>query len=530
MDKRARFIWRRGLRTATSTASIRSRLRFGYDRAMSRKSKRNKRQRDKRRYANSPAMPQQAGRARPVAPWFTTPEMACPCGSGSTFAGCCEPNLANGDTASTIAPEPGNPILSERRLRADLTRYLGLIHRDTLPMISRRHPLSSLSISIDVDAVEEAVRNIAVCLRQQARASDALRLFDHISHTVPIRQFGERMLALKAVWLNAVLNDEAAACKELAPVDPHAATDSGLLEVYLGTIESDDVFESIRIVDRLIALRQDRMNRIFNLTTKAKYHLLAGDKVAAAQAEKRAVELIPEDAGTDFDSFEIMTLIRLYIIKWKTEAIEADYQEALAWLGRVPLDELTPQGQADVLHMHGSLLGDHGDTANGIEKLEASLASHATDAALVRLAELYVAAVRIEDALRAFEKLARMNLSAHLRAECLTTRAGLAIMQKDVHALRKIVKDLQGVDIRHRYFAEARNRACLSILQILEENGDAWDSVPNQSLMFTILRKIGMICDYLELKPNLCGVGINLNKLGEQAKMAGKWKRVRRHE
>ena len=74
---------------------------------------------------------------------------------------------------------------------------------------------------------------------------------------------------------------------------------------------------------------------------------------------------------------------------------------------------------------------------------------------------------------------------------------------------------LRTLVIPDRYFDEERNRRCIDLLSLLDRTGDPW-SADRSGGMLRILRGLASICRYLELKPNLFGLGFNLNRVIER--------------
>lgn len=491
---------------------------------MSRKSGRSKREREKQWREQQRARRTAAGRkpeppkaTRPPAPWVADESLSCPCGSGRSFAGCCKPNVPEEPKIVNDFSED-DPVDAERAWRGALTKYLGYVFRNTLPMLRAGHPLGPMTASIDLKAVEDSVESVTRSMRAQgaARAAAAVAFIDHIANTVPLPGLATRLLAMKAVWIDAVLSDTEGAKRLLAGVDPMKVTDAPLLEAFAAIVDPAPA-QAVQILDRAMRYATSPSSRLFNATSKALQLILLGDRDGAGATMAQALRDYEHPDIKGASGLEKYTVARACSLKWKITPTPEGLAKAIRWFDAIPLDDLNEVGQADIYHQVGSLLGDAGDHPEAIKRLEQALRLAATQATRIRLADEYIRADQIDNARATLSALPLDTVESSLRLEYLTIRAMFAVADKDEAGVRSAIGSIQDLDLPDLYFREHRNGVCVDFLNLLDREADNWKRPANAGLMLRLLAKLAGLCSYLELKPNVFGFGINLNKFLEDA-------------
>lgn len=408
-----------------------------------------------------------------------------------------------------------NPKAGELAWRGALTKYLGNVFRNTLPILRAGGQFDDL-VKIDVDAISDAVDRVAQGLRLQGRADEALKVFDHVSAVVPLPGLADRMLSTKAVWFDAVLDDPEVAKRLLADVDPMIATDSALLEAYVAIVEPPPT-QRIQILDRAIEFGRDRDARLFDATSKAMNLLILDDSEGAALTITSALAEYDEPEMASATSTEAFTLARAYSMKWRIARSQVDFMQSIGWFDSLQLDELSEFGKADIHFQTGSLLVDSGELAEGATRLERALELDPAQATRIRLAECLARDNRFAEARELLGPLALESVDPALLVEYLTIQAMFAVQDRDEQALRAHIKGLQAVDIETLFFREQRNRLCVQLLDLLDQEAASWTKPVAASKVLRVLASLASFCRYLELKPNVFGLGINLNKVIDAA-------------
>jgi hypothetical protein len=478
---------------------------------MEKKSRRDREKKKKRAWDSRQQSRHPKEAARPVAPWLVDVWTKCPCGTGKSFFECCRP----------LVPVDNRPMIwakadeSERNARAQLTQYLGWVYRDTVPIAQSEVPELQRIVRIDIAAVSAFADRVAYFMRSVGRESQAPEFFDHLGRTVPLPGIADRMLAAKVVWVDAVLNDAIAANNMLQGVNPALVADRELLEAYLAIAPIPDPFERIRIVDRALGLTYSPDTRTWNLAIKAMLLAVTGDIVSAMAAATDACQSVTGSPGEDADELASLTAARAFWVMFMIGGRRVDGQKAMEWYKSISLESFNSQGKADILHQMGSLQADLGETDEAVAKLRSALDYGYEIAASVRLYEVLVRAHRYEAAADLSASIENSTMSDELHAEYLGAKVLFAVNHHDEIALRAIVTDLAGLRIAVPHFAAARDRACILAMLAIDKYTLGASRPRRNNIVTRLFVRFLRVCAYLELKPNICGLGVNLNKLAE---------------
>ncbi|HEX2837919.1 MAG TPA: hypothetical protein VHN77_07315 [Phycisphaerales bacterium] len=387
-------------------------------------------------------------------------------------------------------------------------------------MLRMGHPFAQRLSQVDVEALADCVAGITDAMKLQGRQQDVPALLDHAASVVPLAVFSQRMLATKAVWFDAILNDNRRAVEVLSNVDAHTAIDHQLIEAVVAIREVRDPVECIRLMDRAISLASEDMHRVWNLTTKAMLQSIEGDEAGTRKTLAEAATLVGRRNVHDPDLMDQVTIAKFYGIKWKLGGDEADFLEAMKWYESIDLSNFTASGRADLLHQIGTLQGDHGDTELAIRHVEKAYALDRSIEAGVRLVELLIEGGQYDRAETLSGELLPQAMAPSLRAEYLTGVAALSVHKGDEGRLRKTLDALRMLHIEVPYFAKQRDHACAELLTALNNTAGDWRTTHTTDVLLRLLRVLCKLCNYLELKPNIYGVGINLNKVMERVDQA----------
>lgn len=457
------------------------------------------------------------GLRRAIPPWIADTNRPCPCGTGRRYTDCCQPNIPKGVVADF---DPDDPSAAERAWRAALSNYLANTFTTTLPALEDGHPLAPQIARMDVDALEEAIDRVAFALRAQERSEEVVGLIEHLVQMVPLPGLADRLLAYKAVWIDAVLNDEHRARRELETVDPSRTTDLRLLEAYCAINRSEDAFERIRLLQHILEIARlegDPYHFLYNATAQAIQLFMIGDKAGASALFAEGLGPLSDRKPGESTFMQCLALARAYTLKGKSEANTDDLNTSLEWWRSIDLEQLRPEGRADIHHYIGSVLGDLGDHDSAVAEFDHAVELGGEQASRIRLADELMRSGQMDRFAEVLAELDRTEVEPSLRFEYLNLRAMAAIARRDKVGLRREIDDLRALVIPNTYFNEQRNRLCIGLLALLDLTGDPW-STDRSTRMLGLLRGFASIFEYLELKPNLFGIGVNLNRLVERLK------------
>ena len=207
------------------------------------------------------------------------------------------------------------------------------------------------------------------------------------------------------------------------------------------------------------------------------------------------------------------------MLKWQIDNDEADFKNACKAYERALLLDITPLGFAEIYWERGKLFSDHEMYNEAVQDLESSLTYSYNYPAVIALIECYCQLDRITDAEASLNGIKDVHLPDEYQLEYLQAKAVLAIKKKDIVIARKITEELKQLKLRELYFQRTRDKLCLNLLMSIEE-GRASDSLGILKSLGKLFRGLSSTLQYLELKPNIFGLGINVNKILGQCENA----------
>jgi len=124
--------------------------------------------------------------------------------------------------------------------------------------------------------------------------------------------------------------------------------------------------------------------------------------------------------------------------------------------------------------------------------------------------------VRVDELAKAKDDLAKlrsMEIPEDTKLEFLRSASALAVKACDVDGARNLVKELKALKLEILNFSGQRDKLCVDLLEFVDEQ---LRKKPSAAKSQSILKRIQIAAAYFELKPNFCGLGLNLNKLFER--------------
>lgn len=465
-----------------------------------------------------------AVRVRPVRPRLALGEFqlddksACPCGSGNSYSECCKPWMDGSLSDAARLLKAGDFASAERQYRAEFVRYLGLVHEHTVPMRQVSPDAAAQIVQIDLDALQECADAIANCLWEEGRQVEILPLFDHLSTTVPLPEYKERVIYLRAAWLYIRFGQRDRAKAELERMgDILATTHSETIELWLDVFDQEpSIAQAIKMCDRILSISDDPARWLQYGAMKSLYLELLGENEAARDAVQEAISRFEATPDSTLDLIGKLMCGRAYFMRWRLGQSEADFRAALRWIEQVPKAEFKPEGRASLLYEIADWHARHGDFRKAIDLLQESLEVAQFDPALIHLAEAYLEDGENDKARAALGRLSFDSIEPGLRLEFLGAEAALALATGDVDIARRVVDRLADLKLRDLYFQRTRDQLRLQVHEFLA-SPKAVRGRENRALQ--LLRRM-LRC--VELKPNFMGIGFDLNRLiGSAAKDKG---------
>jgi tetratricopeptide (TPR) repeat protein len=453
----------------------------------------------------------------PKLKWEIDPSPKCPCGSGLQFRKCCRGNESLAGKAQEFVKKKDYES-AERALRAELTRYIGWVFRHTLILLKHPSGPPLELMTIDIGALEEYAERFAWVLEKQGKRESILHTFDHLATTIPLPGLKERMAFLKCTCLLYQFNDREQANRVLAEWPSHEKIqDYRLLQAWFD-IRADSLspIKRIEVVNKIIEQTNSPVEKLHYSIAKTMLTALIGETDEAKKIHTEALNAFlsdAADAAKDGDYYAASMCAGALELQGMLNNDLIAFERALSFLEKVPASKLNATGLGDFFYQKGRLNWLKGDSAQAIKDFSDSYKNKPAALPLIYRLDAYVRVDELAKAKGDLTILRGIDIPEESKLEFLRSAAALAVKACDVDAARNLVKELKALALEILNFSSQRDKLCVDLLEFIDEQ---LRKKPSAAKRLSILERIQKAADYFELKPNFCGLGLNLNKLFER--------------
>lgn len=400
-------------------------------------------------------------------PWFLDTSLSCPCGSGKSFKKCCEDYLKRKEEKKKNYRSSLKE--AEKFYRGELTEYVGLIYRDTLPLIKHaKNEDLSLMIKIDINTLAEIIEQLASVLYEKDKRKEILKVMDHISSFVPLPGLRDRMLFLKAIWCDSKLCQSDKAKTLLASVDFEKTTDGPLLQLYLQLL-GDELSgpKRIELIDRIIEHAEKPAELLHYITLKGIYFSMGGETDKAAVVLDKAIEDYVPLLQDKRDVYSLVVCGDAFVKRWHLKRNETDLTCALDCYQRIQLEDLNECGKAEVYAKIADTYKRKQDFGKAIKYYKKAKKEETRHATIIHLAEVYIRNNELEEGKAILEELEEAEVDEVCRLEYLEVKGLIGQVENNRHLIQESIEKARALDISDAYFQNVREQMCSELERIL---------------------------------------------------------------
>jgi hypothetical protein len=373
-------------------------------------------------------------------------------------------------------------------------------------------------MAIDVGALEGLAERVAWVLEKQGKRESIIHTFDNLVETVPLPDLKERMAYLKCLWLSGPLNDEEQAKKILSEWPTHEKIrDFRLLQIWF-ELRADSLspLKRIAVVNRIIELSESALEKLQYSTVRTMVTVLIGESEEAKRLHTEALNsFLPSAAevAEDGDFYASSMCAGALEIQGMLNHDKIAFERALGFLEKVNPAKLTANGAGKLNYEKGRLNWLKGDSLLAAQCFTESYKCDPMALPLIYRLDAYVRADELEKAKQDLATLRNMSMQEDLKLEFLRSAAGFAVKTADAEAARNLVKELKKLDLDILNFRVQRDELCVELLEFAAEQTEKKTTAAKRQ---TFMDRIREGSEYLHLKPNMFGIGLNLNKFFER--------------
>ena len=430
----------------------------------------------------------------------------CPCGSGKTFSICCEA-LIHPEIDSQLRSLIDNEQYLEAlpACRAYLCRYLLCHKAHTIPMLRQKTQLASKLLLADIETLFSILQNLQTCYRENGIINDFPRVLDSMQDRIDDVRWRDKLSLLRSIWYRIDKSDSPRAKECFDGIDMNRCEDPSVIAGFLLENAWDLTFNKrMRLCERVCKFTDDESIRLQFRILQAFSSVLIFEETEASTILKIAIsnfeKLEPSKKSLFGKHLYAHSLDLLGNIlqddSLVRKAVES-YDEFLR-----PPCELTFFGIADYRLWMGRCYAFLGDYDQAIRNYLLSIEANSVPLAQIFLAEALISKDKIPQGREILASLNPAALSQDNLQDFIVAKTLLAIaskLPKDIEAAKHALKAYQS---NLPYFAYQKSRLEIALLE----------TSPTQS-MKSLKGIMRMINRYFEIKPNIAGIGLNLNAI-----------------
>lgn len=440
----------------------------------------------------------------------------CLCGSGERFKNCCagrwrDPNYRDGYRKAAERKDFQDAV---DRLRADITWYRICHERHTKVLLKAGADLGNEILAIDIDALF-------------ALASTMLSYLGELGETEGAREFAEfcRSFSSDERWQEK--SDLLAILAALGPAwderkakdvvkgfgDLERYTDPEILMVIIDVMGDELSFaKSYRLAHRVLEQTNDPYYRLHYGLLCATLLLRVSDRSGATERLSEVLKEF-EFAMRDLDSASAYELFQLIQAMSLAEMLlpEGGYGQRgiIACNKLLDSGDLNASGLSRAYRVKGELLRSQEDLGGAIQCFRRAHAESSDFVSVVLEAECEAMRGDLRRAVSLLGTVSLEDLDEAGNADFAFVSARCALALRDVTLLRSALVRLRALKLTDSLFETQRNDLAHEIeLAIIRPPSPETVDGPK-------MRFLELFSRYVELKPNISGVGFNINALLE---------------
>lgn len=439
----------------------------------------------------------------------------CPCASGKKFKDCCWQRLPGFDIgkAYTQALQDKQQERALLAARADVTQYT-IWHKSNTAPVTARGGMALKLLRIDVNALGDYVGRLSSLYFRLGLWKDWPAALDRLRANIQHPWWHKKIAYYRAVYHLAPDGDRVEARRELAKAGPVTKdeADLDLLHLYVDLEFDDQPFAArIAILDRILALGEERQNQLQYRGAKAIQFFLIGDVKTAELQLSEVVGMVREtEKDKPLEGYERHLFGRLLQLLGSLKHDKNMLKESAAHFHALLLeDNWTEHGKAAVHREIGDSYLYAGECDLAERAYREAIALGGSDLDKIHVAECLLYREKIEVAAKEIDTVRRETLPRHEFEDFVFAYAAIAIWSGKSERLTEAKSLLQNLGTAEPMFNERRLNLMVRVTETLA-NGKASTEAKSDS---TPEGGLATVSNFFLLEPNIAGIGININAI-----------------
>ena len=445
----------------------------------------------------------------------------CPCGSGKKFKKCCQLNYQQGH--NTNARQKYNQGLYEEAIvacRSHLCWYV-LCHRaHTVPFLKSGAKEAFDLLRIDIEALASLVELLELCYYRLGIIEQFPAVLDRLANVVDDGRWIAKIAYFRGLWWLVHKRDRVEAFKSLSQIDIAQSSDSDVLTLYLDVApERLSLPDKVSIIDRICSNTDRESYRLqYGVAKGITYCLICETEKGCTIIEAaidRYRKAVPEKRSSYGDHQLAQALYALGAFRGDENFIDQSIDQFQKVIREAKAHRFSKEILSDLFCALGESFALKGKAKEAMQNYRASLDLSVQPITKIYLAKAYFAVGLDERGQQFLSEFDPTTLSPANRCDYAIALAMLAASTRTPAHLARAKDELNKVQPTDPFFVHQRDRWIIELLQTPPEDVGRF-----RKLIQTLNR-------YVTLTPNVFGLGININRMIEDADPAASANRRR---
>lgn len=436
----------------------------------------------------------------------------CVCGSGLKFKKCCAG--AYSSDASKLFRNAYNAGAYEDALvhaRRYFTWY-ALSHKaHTVPLLQARADAGEKLLRIDIEALAELLDNLHQCYFRLGRIGEFPDVIERVRHTVRDKRWDAKIAYTHGLWHLAHRHDKKAAFAALQAIDFQTCQDPDVLSLYIDACPRRlTLTESNEILDRIISNTPKPSVQLQYRVLKATKYYLVCQRADANRMFEEAIsnfDKLPEAKKSWYGKLHLAHALELYgKAANRKDLLDRGRQTVRDMIREAERQHYPPEYIGELHQLLGDLeesLGNHGDAVNAYS---ISLDRNPSELTKVFLVRSICNSGNYDEARKMLASIDDTSLREAGRFDLAISYALLAATTLLTSDLQEAKRRLKEIDAHDPVFVQLRDQWMIDLLEAKPK------SEPGK--LRTLIRSLNK---YVTLNPNLFGLGVNINRIIDDA-------------
>ena len=436
----------------------------------------------------------------------------CLCASGLKYKHCCMGHY------SSAAQKEAHRLYNQGKYpealsacRRHLTWYLLCHQAHTVPLLpTKRKEILDL-LHIDIEALGEIVGLLHLCYYRNNCSDDFPKVLESLSHAVNDSRWNDKIAYLRGLWWLADKDDRVNAYNAIAQVNIKDCKDAELLTIYLDVCPIKlPLHEQTDILDRIIDNTPKQSYKLQYGVFKGLVYCFVNELDPGCKIIKAAIDAY-RDAGnedrTPYGEFQLARALQLLgELSKETSYIEESAEQYNVILAKAERDGYSGEYLADISKCLADSMYDLEKYPESLRLYQTSLQHKTDDLTKVFLARAYIQLNKFDDAKKELISSNTDRFDINNQYDYAISWALLAthsLLPEDLEMAKTLIK---AIPSHWPLFTMQRDEIMIQLLELTPKS-----SKSRTKAAIRFLNK------YISLKPNLFGIGLDINKIVEDA-------------